>query len=368
LDRPGGGEEVRLSLYIARRLVLLIPTIIGVTIITFALSHAAGPLYSAAMYCNPHLPISCPEQVEPIIKHYHLDDPIPVQYVYYMGALLQGDWGFTSTELFQGPVVDAVILFFPPTIELAVGATILATLLGIPTGTISAVKKDKVPDHVTRIVALAGYSVPYFVLAIFLQVLAVVFVPNWPIAGIYDPTKLDPSSSPWAFTILEGGPHLYPEPTHILVIDAALHGDWPIFWDAVVHLILPIFTLAFGVLGVILRMVRSGMVDAMNQDYVRTAWAKGLPKRVVIARHVRRNALLPAVTVIGLLFAGLLGGVVLVEDIFAWSGLGRWATAAILKSDSGGVMGSTLIFALALVFTNLVVDIIYARLDPRISL
>ena len=359
---------MRLSLSITRRLLLLIPTILGVTIFTFILSHAAGPLYSAAMYCNPHLPISCPEQVAPIIQHYHLNDPIPVQYVYYLNAILHGDWGFTSTQLFQGPVVDAIVLFFPPTIELAVGATILATLLGIPTGTISAVKKDKLPDHVTRIVALAGYSVPYFVLAIFLQLFAVVFVPAWPIAGIYDQNVLDPSTSPWAFIFLEGGPHLFSQPTHILVIDAAIHADWPVFWDALAHVILPVFTLAFGVLGIILRMIRSGMVDAMNQDYVRTAWAKGLPKSVVISKHVRRNALLPATTVIGLLFAGLLGGVVLVEDIFFWSGLGRWATAAILRSDSGGVMGSTLIFALALVFTNLVVDIIYARLDPRISL
>lgn len=359
---------MRLSLYIARRLVLLIPTLIGVTIITFALSHAAGPLYSAAMYCNPHLPISCPDQVKPIIEHYHLDDPIPVQYVYYLNALVRGDWGFTSTQLFQGTVADAIILFFPPTIELAVGATLLATLLGIPTGSISAVKKDKVPDHVTRIVALAGYSVPYFVLAIFLQILVSRLLPTWPIYGIYDANVLSPSTSPWAFSIFEGGPQLYPQPTHMLVIDAAIHGDWRIFWDALAHLILPIVTLAFGVLGVILRMIRSGMVDSMNQDYVRTAWAKGLPKRVVIAKHVRRNALLPATTVIGLLFAYLLGGVVLVEDVFAWTGLGRWATAAMLRSDSGGVMGSTLIFALALVFTNLVVDIVYARLDPRITL
>ena len=359
---------MRLSLYIARRLVLLIPTLLGVTLITFVLSHAAGPLYSAAMYCNPHAQVPCNEQVAPIIAYYHLADPIPVQYVYYLNGLLGGNWGFTSTSLFQGSVVDAIVLFFPPTIELAVGATILATLLGIPTGTLSAVKKDKVPDHVTRIVALAGYSVPYFVLAIFLQILAAAFVPGWPIYGIYDAATLTSSSSPWAFAIFEGGPQLFSQPTHILVIDAVLHADWPVFWDALAHLILPVVTLAFGVLGVILRMIRSGMVDSMNQDYVRTAWAKGLPKRVVIGRHVRRNALLPAATVIGLLFAYLLGGVVLVEDIFAWSGLGRWATAAILASDSGGVMGSTLIFALALVFTNLVVDIVYARLDPRITL
>ncbi len=359
---------MRLTLYIARRLVFLVPTLFGVTVITFILSHAAGPLYAASMYCNPHLPISCADQVKPIIEHYHLNDPIPVQYVYYLNALAHGDWGFTSTDLFQGTVVDAIILFFPPTVELAIGATFLATLLGIPTGTISAVKKDKIPDHVTRIVALTGYSIPYFVLALLLQVLAVVFIPQWPIAGIYDQTKLDPTTSSWAFTVLEGGSHFYPQPSHMLVIDAAIHGDWPIFWDALAHLILPVITLAFGVLGVILRMVRSGMVDSMNQDYVRTAWAKGLPKRVVITKHVRRNALLPATTVIGLLFAGLLGGVVLVEDIFSWSGIGRWATAAILHSDPGGVMGSTLLFALFLMLTNLVVDIVYARLDPRITL
>lgn len=357
---------MRLSLYIARRLVLLIPTLIGVTIITFVLSHAAGPLYSAAMYCNPHARVPCDQQVKQIIDYYHLADPIPVQYVYYMNGLVHGDWGFTSTKLFQGPVADAIILFFPPTFELAVGATILATLLGIPMGTISAVKKDKVPDHITRIVALAGYSVPYFVLAIFMQIIAAGL--GWPILGIYDPNVLSSATSPWAFVNYPGGSVLYSQPTHILVIDALIRADWPVFWDALAHLVLPVLTLAFGVLGVILRMIRSGMVDSMNQDYVRTAWAKGLPKRVVIGKHVRRNALLPAATVIGLLFAYLLGGVVLVEVVFAWSGIGRWATDAILASDGGGVMGSTLIFALALVFTNLVVDIVYARLDPRISL
>lgn len=360
---------MRLSLYIARRMLLLIPTLLGVTLITFTLSHAAGPDFTLALYCNRRIPIPCDQQIQPIAQSLHLYDPLPVQYVYYLNALVHGDWGFTSTSLFRGSVTDAIVLFFPPTIELAITATALAVLLGIPSGTISAVKKDKIPDHLTRVFAMTAYSVPLFWLALLFQLFAIyVLPPGWPIAGIYSQTKLDPSTSPWAFSIFEGGSYFYPQPTHVLVVDAAIHGDWPIFWDALVHLILPTVTLGFGVLGVVLRMVRSGMVDSMNQDYVRTAWSKGLPEWVVIRKHIRRNALLPAATVIGLLFAGLLGGVVLVEDVFQWSGIGRWATAAILASDPGGVTGTTLLFALFLVLTNLVVDIVYAYLDPRIRL
>ena len=151
-------------------------------------------------------------------------------------------------------------------------------------------------------------------------------------------------------------------------IDAALNGDGEIFWNALQHLILPTLALTYGFLGVILRMVRSGMVDAMGQEYVKTAWSKGLPESVVIRKHIRRNALLPVTTVVGLLFAGLLGGVVLVEDVFVWNGIGRWATVAIISHDLAAILGTTLIFALFLVLVNLVVDIIYAYLDPRITL
>lgn len=365
---------MRLSLYIARRLLLLIPTLLGVTLIAFVLSHAAGVDFITALYYNPHSPIPFDQQVAQIKQYLHLNDPIPVQYVYYLNALIRGDWGFTSTSLFKGPVTDAIILFFPPTIELAIAATGLAVVLGIPAGTISAIKKDKVPDHLTRIFAMTAYSVPLFWLALLFQIFAILVLPQgWPISGIYSQTLLDPCVNSWAFvvpfgTCSTGNAVLYSQPTHILLIDAVLHGDMPVFWDSLAHLILPTITLGFGVLGVILRMVRSGMVDSMNQDYVRTAWSKGLPEWVVIRKHIRRNALLPATTVIGLLFAGLLGGVVLVEDVFQWSGIGRWATAAILGSDSGGVTGTTLLFALFLVLTNLVVDIVYAYLDPRIRL
>src|SRR5437867_3801282 len=278
---------MRLILYIVRRLLILIPTLLGVTIITFTLSHAFGPNLAIAVYCTPKLgacDINNP-LLQPIVQQFHLRDPIPAQYVYYMQGLLSGDWGYTTPAIKGGmPVTQAISIFFPQTVNLG---------------------------------------------------------------GTYQ---------------------LFSQPTHFLVLDAALHGSWAVFMDALRHLVLPTATLTIGILGVILRMVRSGMVDSMNQDYVRTAWAKGLPDWVVTRTHIRRNALLPAATVIGLLFAGLLGGVVLVEDVFAWPGIGYWATQAILGFDAGGIMGTTLIFALFLVLINLAADVIYAYLDPRISL
>lgn len=362
---------MRLTLYVVRRLLILIPTLLGVTVVTFALSHAPGPNLAIAVYCTPKLgPCNIDNPLlKPLVDQFHLRDPIPVQYVYYLTGLLSGDWGFTTSAVGGGiPVTQAITIFFPQTIELAIAATMLSVLIGIPTGTISALRKDKLPDHVTRIFALVGYSIPFFWLALLLQIFAVSFLPGWEITGGYSLTAMDPAVQDWAFVYVGNTPVLFSQPTHFLVLDAAIHGSWSVFIDATKHLVLPTLTLTIGILGVILRMVRSGMVDSMNQDYVKTAWAKGLPDWVVTRTHIRRNALLPAVTVVGLLFAGLLGGVVLVEDVFAWRGIGYWATRALLTNDAGGVMGTTLIFAIFLVLINLVADVLYAYLDPRISL
>ncbi len=353
---------MRLMLFIARRLLLLIPTLIGVTLITFVLSRAVPVDQLVAIYINPRSPIPRDQQIAAAVRLLHLDEPVPIQYLYYLGSLLRGDWGFTNTDLYHGSVTEALILFFPPTVELAIAATVLATVLGIPLGTVSAVRKDRLSDHVTRVVALTGYSVPLFWLALLLQIAAVKYLPSFPIHGQVSLQLI--SGRSW----IVGTGVFNSQPTHLLIVDAALHGDWEVFWDALRHLALPTLTLAFGFLGVILRMVRSGMVDAMNQEYVKTAWSKGLPENIVIRRHVRRNALLPVTTVVGLLFAGLLGGVVLVESVFLWNGIGRWATVAIISHDLATILATTLIFALFLVLANLVVDIIYAYLDPRITL
>ena len=353
---------MRLLLFVARRILLLVPTLIGVTLITFVLSRAVPVDQLVAIYINPRSPIPRDQQIAIAVRLLHLDEPVPIQYLYYLGSLLRGDWGFTNTDLFHGSVSEALVLFFPPTVELAVASTFLATFLGIPLGTVSAVRKDRLSDHVTRVVALTGYSVPLFWLALLLQIVAVKYLPSFPIQGQVSLQLI--SGRSW----IVGTGVFNSQPTHLLILDAALNGDGEVFWDALRHLALPTLTLTYGFLGVILRMVRSGMVDAMNQEYVKTAWSKGLPENVVIRRHIRRNALLPVTTVVGLLFAGLLGGVVLVEDVFLWNGIGRWATVAIISHDLGTILATTLIFALFLVLVNLVVDIFYAYLDPRITL
>ena len=355
-------DPMRLLLFVARRLLLLIPTLIGVTVITFVLSRAVPVDQLVSIYINPRSPVPRDQQIATVVRLLHLDEPLPVQYVYYLASLFHGDWGITNTNLYEGPVTGALVVFFPPTVELAVAATFLATLIGIPLGTLSAVRKDRLSDHVTRVVALTGYSMPLFWLALVLQIFAVKYAPWLPIQGQVTPGIL--SGRPWVV----GSGVFDSTPTHFLILDAALNGDGEIFWDALRHLILPALTLTYGFLGVILRMVRSGMVDAMNQEYVKTAWSKGLPESVVIRKHIRRNALLPVTTVVGLLFAGLLGGVVLVEDVFIWNGIGRWATVAIISHDLAAILATTLVFALFLVLVNLVVDIVYAYLDPRIAL
>src|SRR2546425_11193068 len=195
-----------------------------------------------------------------------------------MQGLLTGDWGYSTTAIKGGmPVTQAISIFFPQTVELAIAATAFATLIGVPTGTVSALRKDKLPDHATRIFALVGYSIPFFWLALLLQILAIAVMPGWEITGGYSPSSISPSTEPWAFVNLGGTYQLFSQPTHFLVLDAALHGSWGGFLDALEHLGLPTATLTIGVLGGILRMGRSGMGDSMKQGYVRTAWARGWP-------------------------------------------------------------------------------------------
>src|SRR5574340_1766470 len=286
---------MRLTVYVTRRLLILLPTLIGVTLITFVLVYAPGTQRIIAEYCNPKAPGGCTlgsAQVQDIVNRLHLRDPLPIQYVYYINSLIHGDWGYTTTYANGVPVIQAIAFLFPSTVELAITSTVVAIVLGIPTGTISAIRKDKLSDHVSRVVALSGYAIPAFWLAILLQLFAVSFV-HLPIYSNLDQNLLNPAATPWMFSGVSAGTCVAPDyqgcqvfssPTHFLIIDAALNGNWQIFWDAVLHIILPVLTLGFGIFGVILRMVRSGMVDSMNQEYVRTAWAKGLPESVVIRK------------------------------------------------------------------------------------
>jgi ABC-type dipeptide/oligopeptide/nickel transport system permease component len=345
---------MKLRYYIARRLILVVPTLIGLTLIVFALTHVGGNSRLISEYINPHSTVPIAVQEAALTQKFHLNDPLIVQYFYWLSAFFQGNWGYTNTPIYDGTVTGAISLFFPNTLVLAVIATALVGLLGIPLGVWSAVRKDSLFDQSTRVVSFIGYSVPLYWLAL---ILIIAFARVLPASGNVNVT-------------LVGGLSWYSNgvsyPTHILLIDSLLHGRISIFENAFLHLILPVITLTYGFMASILRVMRSSMQDTLGQDFVRTARAKGLPEGVVINVHARRNALVPVFTLLGYTIASLLGGVVLVETVFNYLGIGYWTTQALLAGDVGGIMGAVVVFGLTFIVANLAVDILYGYLDPRI--
>jgi peptide/nickel transport system permease protein len=353
---------MKLRYYIARRLLLLIPTLLGLTIIVFVIAHVGGSQRLIGAYVNAHSKIPVNVQEEQLAERFHLNDSLPVQYFYWLAAFLQGNWGYTQTSIYSGPVLDAINLFFPSTLVLSVLASILTAIIGIPLGVWSAVRKDSLLDQGTRVISFVGYSIPLYWLAL---VLVIVFSTSnvcscldiFPITGVVSMSLI-------------GGVGWYSSgisyPTHVLVVDSLIHGRLDIFEDALMHLALPVITLTYGVMASVLRVMRSSMQDTLNQDYIRTARAKGLTEKTVINVHARRNALIPVFTLLGYTIATLLGGVVLVEAVFNYLGIGYWTTQAMLNGDVGGIMGATVIFGLTFIFANLGVDIAYGFLDPRI--
>jgi len=338
---------MKLATYIARRLLLLIPVLIGVTLITFVISHIipVDPVHAWAGEKSG-------KDADRIRQKMGLDKPLWDQYIIYMGSLLRGDFGEAPSEGFR-PVSDSLALYFPATVELTIYSMLLAIALGIPTGVISATKRDKPIDHVTRIYALVGVSIPIFWLGIMLL---------WIFYGILHIGFFSPSGR--LDTTLEPPTHI----TGLYTVDSLVTGNWPVFVNAVLHLVLPAFCLSYISMAIITRMMRSSMLEVLGQEYIKAARSKGLAERVVIKKHAQRNALIPTTTVIGLSFGGLLGGAVLTETVFSWPGIGRWSIDRLVALDFTGVMAITVITAIIYVFTNLVVDIVYAYLDPRIRL
>jgi peptide/nickel transport system permease protein len=277
-----------------------------------------------------------------------------MQYLEYVGGLLHGDLGFSLVN--NGPVSAALQEFFPATLELTLVSLVIAIPVGILLGIVSAVYRDRLPDHITRFVAVTGVSIPAFWLAILLQYTFSAQLGLLPLDG-----RLDPG--------VAIAPH-----TGLMLIDAWIsappdgytHGE--IFVMAVKHLILPSVTLAALNIGILTRMMRSSMLEVGNEDFIRTARAKGVSPLALVFRHNARSALIPSVTVAGILFAYSLGGAVLTESVFSWPGMGRFSATAVINLDFAAIMGFVIIAAIITVFANLVVDILYAVLDPRVRL
>ena len=329
---------------IVRRLFFLVFVLFGLSLITFGLSHIV-PGDPARLMAGPRASKSA---VAKIREKYGLDDPVPVQYVNYVQGIFRGDLGTSFTT--RRPVLDDLKRYLPATIELGLVAFTLSTLIGIPLGVLSSVKRDKFPDHVARFISISGLALPVFWLAIMAQFIFFGKL-GWLPDGARIPIGTDPP----------------PNMTGLYTIDSLLAGDWGLFKLSLTHLILPATVLAYGSLAVITRMVRGGMLEVLNQDYIRTARAKGITPNGVIYGHALKNAMLPTVTSLGLQIGLLLSGAFLVEIVFSWPGIGRYAVEAIQRLDYNATMATTLIIALIFVLMNLVVDILYLFLDPRIS-
>lgn len=475
---------MKLLSYILRRLLLAIPVLGGVTFITFSISWIANEGRMERGYLTER---TTPGQRQAIIEQYGFDDPFGLQYFGYLKRLVTMDLGLSQAQN-NLPVTEVFGRFFPATIELTLAAMVIAILMGIFLGTLSAIRKDSPIDHATRFLALAGVSVPIFWLGLILKF---AFATPYPVelfsdagpvakffvflvaatipilAGMYLAENLLAEQSTWrrlaihagvlglfvavlfwigwgffativlmvggiayatvasmkalkvnrikkrAWGILAGAvvlgsaalalspfavqgvegvfrfipdvplggrfsnelvategahPSLTEGPTRLLLIDTLLARDWVAFNDVVAHLILPGITLGYASLAVLARMMRASMLETLSLDFVRTARAKGLSEQQVIDRHARRNALIPIATVIGLTFGSLLSGAVLTETIFQWPGLGRWSTLAIIESDTNSIMAFTLLVVVIYLVANLIVDIAYSLLDPRVRL
>jgi peptide/nickel transport system permease protein len=349
------------SRFIARRLLTAIPVLLGVVILVFILARVipGDP-------CKAALGERATKQVcDAYTEREGLNDPLPVQLAHYMGDLLHGDLGESSSQ--RRPVSDILIERLPTTIELSLAALGLAIVIGVPLGVLAARKRNSATDVVTMVGANVGVSMPVFWLGLMLQYLFAVTLKNTALA-LPPSGRLSPGSIPPPFYETWGlsGNGVLDFFSNFELLNAVLQWRWDIYWDAFRHLILPAVALATIPTAIIARMTRSSLLDALGLDYVRTARAKGLRESGVVVRHALRNSLLPVVTVIGLSLGTLIGGAILTETIFGLSGVGKTVFDAITARDYTVVQGFTLVIAVGFVLVNLLTDVVYTFLDPRV--
>ncbi len=330
--------------FIIRRLFLLVPILVGLSILIFLWIRALPGSPAQALLGER----ATPAAITQIRHQYGLDKPLYVQYLRYVDTTAHGNFGTSIVS--RRPVTTELRERFPATVELSVAAMLFAMSLGIPLGFLAAKRYGTIFDHVSLVGSLIGVSTPIFFLALVLKYVFAVRLGWLPSIGRQD-VLLDAS-----------------HPTNFYVLDGLVTGNWSAAWDATKHLILPAIALGSIPLAIIARSTRAAALDVQNEDYVRTARAKGLPPRTVDSRHIFRNAMLPVSTIIGLQTGLLLSGAVLTETVFALPGIGSWLANAIFNRDYPVIQGGILFTALVFVFVNLLVDISYGIINPRIRL
>jgi peptide/nickel transport system permease protein len=330
--------------FAVRRLLLLVPILIGLSLLVFIWIRALPGSPAESLLGER----ATEESIAQIRDQYGLEDPLYEQYWRYLQTIGSGDLGTSIAS--RRPITEEIKDRFPATIELAVGAMLFATLIGIPLGFIAAKRHGSPVDHASLFLSLIGVSIPIFFLAIVLKWVFSVELGWLPSIGRQD--------------VLIEAEH----PTNFYILDGIITRNWEATWDAIQHLILPAIALGSIPLAIIARITRASVLDVQNEDYVRTARAKGISNRTVDSRHVLRNAMLPISTIVGLQVGLLLSGAILTETVFAWPGIGTWLQAAIENRDYPVIQGGVLFVAIVVVLVNLLVDISYGFLNPRIRL
>src|SRR5512142_481782 len=354
--------------FVARRLLLLIPVLIGILLVTFVIVHLIPGDPCVAMLGERATPAAC----SAFRDRFGLNDPLPVQFLRYLVNIAQGKFG--DSIRFGRPVVDIISERLPMTIELTICAMLFSTLIGVPLGIVSAIRRGSWIDTATMIWANVGVSMPVFWLGLMLAYVFALMLKGTP---LYIPPSgrftsgisLLALSKVWGVQDWTGFPRfLVSFLSNLVLFNSVVTGNWTQFRDELWHLMLPAMAVGTIPLAVIARMTRSSLLEVLGLDYIRTARAKGLSQRVVIMKHALRNALIPIVTIIGLETGSLLSGAILTESVFLLPGVGTMLVSSILGRDYPVVQGFTIIIAIIFVLVNLIVDVSYAYLDPRIRL
>jgi len=336
------------SAYLLRRLGLAALVLFGVMVVTFVVSRVV-PSNPAALYAGPH---PRPEQVAAFEVKLGLDKPLPVQFVRYVGDVLRGDFGesFQSRRL----ITTDLKVFLPATLELVIGASLLALVIGIPFGVLSGARRSGWLDQSTRMISIGGVSIPTFWLGLMLQLLFFGWLGWLPLGG--------------RLSTMVTLTHPIETITGFYIIDAAVSGNWVAWWDTLHHLILPTVVLATYPIGLTIRMTRAAMIEVLTEPYIDAARAAGLPPRIILFRLAIKNAIIPTLTVLGLTFAYSITGAFFTELIFSWPGVGKYVTEAIIRVDFPVVMAVTIVVTVIYITINIIVDMIQVTLDPRITL
>jgi peptide/nickel transport system permease protein len=332
--------------YLVKRVALIVPTLFGVTVITFALTYLLPG--------NPALvkagPLATPEHIAEMERRMGLDRPVAVQYWRYLSGVLRGDLGESATT--GRPVLQDLFQRVPATLELTLASLLVALGVGIPLGVLAAVRRDGWVDHVSRLLGVGGVAMPTFwtgllVLYVFFYELGVAPPPLGRLtAGVSAPASI----------------------TGLYTVDALLTANGPALRSALAQLVLPALTLGFSVMAPLTRMVRATMLEVLESDYIKAAWAAGLPRRTIVYGDALRNCLVPVITLIGVVVGFLMAGNVVVEIVFAWPGIGNYAVTSLMSKDSGPIQSFVLFVAVVYTLVNLAVDLLYGFVDPRIRL